>query len=175
MPDEDLTQIALGRFRVGIAGLKTAIGELKSWQGRPDEEIAQALLERLKHRNYIPSSAQAEYGKAFLREFKKALGETVAEESSGLIIKILGSGCAACDRLEQTALTVLSELGLPADVEHVRDVREIAASGVLAVPALLINNEVKAAGTVPSKTMLKEWLIATPKINQGGTDAEEKN
>ena len=42
MPDEDLTQISLGRFRVGITGLKAAIEEVKSWRGRPEEEIAQA-------------------------------------------------------------------------------------------------------------------------------------
>ncbi len=43
MPDEDLTQIPLGRFQVGIAGLQAAIEELKDWRGRPDAEIAQAL------------------------------------------------------------------------------------------------------------------------------------
>jgi small redox-active disulfide protein 2 len=176
MADEDIIQISLGKYRVGITGLKAAIEELKAWQGRPDAEIAQALLARLKSRNYIPPPAQDEYRKAFLREFKKALGEPVAEERPGLCIKILGSGCPACDRLEQTAMTALSELGLPADVEHVRDVREIAALGVLGVPALLINNEVKAVGTVPTKAMLKEWLTAVGHKNnrQGKTDAESK-
>lgn len=117
-------------------------------------------MDRLKPRNYIPSASQDEYRKAFLREFKKALGEKLEEERRGLAIKILGSGCTACDRLEQTVMAVLAELGLPADVEHVRDVKEIAALGVLGVPALLINGQVKAMGTIPSKTMLKEWLIA---------------
>lgn len=160
MPNEDITQISLGKFRVGITGLKAAVEELKAWQGRPDAEIAQALLAKLKPRNYIPASAQNEYQNAFLREFKKALGEKVEEERHGLSIKILGSGCSACDRLEQTAMTALSELGLPAEVEHIRDVREIAALGVLGVPALLINDEVKAVGTVPTKAMLKQWLTA---------------
>ena len=90
MPDEDLTQISLGKFRVGITGLKAAIEEVKSWRGRPEEEIAQALLARVKPRNYIPASAQEEYKRAFWREFKKALGEKVEEERSGLSIKILG-------------------------------------------------------------------------------------
>jgi len=158
MPDEDITQISLGRFRVGITGLKAAIEELQSWRERPEEEIAQALLDRLKSRNYIPPASQDEYRKALLREFKKALGEKVEEESSGLSIKILGSGCPACDRLEQTVMTVLAEIGLPAEVEHVRDVKEIAALGVMGVPALVINNEVKTVGQVPAKEMLKKWL-----------------
>ncbi len=159
MPDEDLTQISLGRFRVGIAGLKAAIEELKSWQGCPEAEIAQALLDRLKSRNYIPPSAQDEYRQAFLREFKKALGEQGAEEPHGLNIQILGPGCPACNRLEQTAMAVLEELGLPAEVEHVRDAQEIAARGIFAVPALMINNEIKATGTAPTKAMLKTWLV----------------
>jgi hypothetical protein len=83
MPDEDITQISCGRFRVGITGLQAAIEELKSLQGRPDAEIAQALLARLKSRNYIPPPALDDYRQAFLREFKKALGEKVAEGSPG--------------------------------------------------------------------------------------------
>ncbi len=158
MPDEDITQISLGRFRVGITGLKAAIDAVKSWRGRPDDEIVQALFARVKPRNYIPASAQEEYKRAFLREFKKALGEKVAEEDSGLSLKILGPGCPSCDRLEQAVMEVLAELGLPAEVENVRDVREIAALGVCGAPALLINNQVMAVGQVPSKTMLKKWL-----------------
>jgi small redox-active disulfide protein 2 len=175
--DKDIMQISLGKFRVGITGLKTAIEELKALQRRDDAEIAQGLLDKLKPRNYIPPVAQDQYRKAFLREYKKALGENVEEECHGLSIKILGSGCTACDRLEQTAMTALSELGLPAEVEHVRDVKEIAALGVLGVPALLINNEVKAVGTVPSKAMLKEWLtqVSQQNNNQGEANAQGKN
>ena len=177
MPDEDITQISLGRLRVGITGLKAAIEEVKSWQECPEEEIAQALLAAVQPRNYIPASAQEEYKRAFLREFKKALGEKVEEESSGLSIKILGPGCPSCDRLEQTVMAVLGELGLPGDVEHIRDVREIAAFGVLGAPALLINDEVKVVGQVPTTKMLKEWLLEAiqQKNNRGETDGQFKN
>jgi small redox-active disulfide protein 2 len=159
MSQPDITQISLGKFRVGITGLKEAIEEVKALQGRPDEEIAQALLDRLKPRNYIPASSQEEYKKAFLREFKRALGEKVIEERTGLSIKILGPGCPSCDRLEQTVMEVLMELSLPAEVEHVRDMKEITALGVFGTPALLINDEVKAVGQVPVKEALKQWLV----------------
>ena len=158
MPDEDLTQISVGRFRVGITGLKAAIEELKSWQGRPEAEIAQALLARVKTRNYIPASAQKEYKRAFWREYQKALGEKVEEERSDLSIKILGPGCPACERLEQTVMTVLAELDLPAEVEHIRDMKDITALGVFGTPALLINDDVKAVGTLPNRDALKKWL-----------------
>ncbi len=166
MPDDDITQISLGTFRVGITGLKAAIEELRSRQGRPDAEIAQALLEKLKPRNYLPDSAAEAYKKAFLREFKKALGEAVEEERTGLHVKLLGPGCSCLDRLEQTVMAALGELGLLAEVEHVRDKQEIAALGVFGTPALMINDEVKIAGNLPNKETLKLWLTKakTPEI-----------
>lgn len=166
MADEDLTQISLGKFRVGITGLKAAIEEAKSWRDRPEEEIAQALLAAVKPRNYIPASAQEEYKRAFWREFKKALGEKVEEARTGLNIKILGPGCPNCEKLEQTVIAVLEELGLPGEVEHVRDVKEIALWGVIGIPALLINEKVAAVGQVPTKERLKKWLAEANRQNQ---------
>ncbi len=157
---DDVTQISLGKFKVGIAGLKKAIEEVRAMGERPEGEIAQALLARLKPENYIPLVAEEEYRQAFLREYKKALGEKVEEGPRGLCLKIVGPGCPACDRLEQTVMTVLAELGLPAEVEHVRDPREIVALGIMGTPAFLINDEVKAVGAAPTKAMLKEWLVA---------------
>jgi len=161
MSQPDITQISLGKFKVGITGLKEAIEEVTVLRERPDEEIAKALLDRLKPRNYIPASSQEEYKKAFLREFKKALGEKVIEELTGLSIKILGPGCPSCERIEQTVMEVLMEMGLPTAVEHVRDMKDIAALGVFCTPALLINDEVKAVGSLPSKEVLKHWLSET--------------
>lgn len=159
MPDEDVTQISLGLLKVGLSGLKSAIQEVQALGDLSDEEIAQALLVRLKPKNYIPAAAEDNYRQALLREFKKALGEKVKEEESGLNLKILGTGCPACDQLAQTVMQVLAELGLPAEVEYVRDPKEILALGVLGVPALLINNVVKIAGRLPTKQMLRNWLI----------------
>jgi small redox-active disulfide protein 2 len=158
MSEPDITRMSLGRFTVGITGLKDALEATKVLQGRPDAEIAQALLVRLASRNYIPASSREEYKRAFLREYKKAVGEKVAEERPGLTIKILGPGCPACDQLEQTVMQVLAELNLPAALEHVRDFKEIAALGVFATPALLINDEVKVMGSLPSREALKKWL-----------------
>jgi len=159
MPDEDITQISLGRFKVGLYGLKSAIQEVQGLGDLSEGEIAQALLVRLKPKNYIPAASEDEYRQALLREFKKARGEKVEEEESGLNLKILGTGCPACDQLAQTVMQVLDELGLPAEVEYIRDPKEILALGVLGVPALLINNVVKAAGRLPTKQMLRNWLI----------------
>ena len=158
MADDDLTQISMGQFRVGIAGLQQAIEEVKSLPGQPEPEIAEALLHKLKSKNYIPNPAREDYKRAFLREYKKALGEQVTEDQVGLVVKILGPGCPSCERLEQTVMAVLAELNLPAAIEHVRDLKEINALGVFGTPALMINNELKAMGLAPSRDRLKTWL-----------------
>ena len=158
MSNDDLTQISLGRFRVGVTGLQAAIEEVKSLPSLPEAEIADALFNKLKSTNYIPQQAREEYKQAFLREYKRALGEQVPDDHGGLVVKILGPGCPSCDRLEQTVMAVLAELNLPAAIEHVRDLKEINALGVFGTPALIINNNLKAMGLVPSRDRLKTWL-----------------
>jgi small redox-active disulfide protein 2 len=160
MRADEITRIQLrGGLKVGLTGLAEALEEVKTLKGRPEEEIAQALLSRLRAQNYIPATAEPEYQKALLREYKKFLGEEVPAEKGALSLKILGPGCASCTALTQLVITVLSELGLPADVEHVQDIKEIAQTGIMGLPALLINGEVKAVGQSPTREALKKWLL----------------
>ena len=157
----DVTQIQLrGGLKVGLTGLAAALEEVKGLQGRPEEEIAQALLARLRSQNYIPQAAEPEYLQALIREYRRFLGEEVPPEKGVLSIKILGPGCASCTALTQMVITVLSEMGLAADVEHVQDLKEIAATGIMGMPALLINGEVKVVGQSPTREALKKWLLA---------------
>jgi len=164
MTDPEITRIHLrGGLEVGLNGLAAALAEVTALPGRSEEEIAQALLDKLRVNNYIPTAAEPEYKKALLREYKKALGEAVAEEQGGLSIRILGPGCASCTALTQMVITVLSELGLAADVEHVKYMKEIAATGIMGLPALLINEEVKVVGQSPTREALKKWLLEAVK------------
>jgi small redox-active disulfide protein 2 len=159
MSNEEIIQIAVAGLKVGISGLKPAIDAARALVGRPDEEIAQFLFATLKGKNYIPTPVQEEYRQAFLREYKKAMGEKVPEEKHGLTIRILGPGCPSCRNLEQTVMAVVAELNLPAAIEHVTDVKEIARLGVFATPSLMINDELKASGHSPTKEKLRQWLL----------------
>ena len=75
-----------------------------------------------------------------------------------MLIKILGSGCAKCNRLEQLTREAVAELGLTADFEHVRDMDQIMAYPVMTTPALVIDETVKVSGRMPSKDELLGWL-----------------
>jgi small redox-active disulfide protein 2 len=157
---DDSSQIWVGEDKVGLRGLKEAIEEIaQSYADKTDEEIQDALLERLSEKNYIASCARNEYGEAFLREFRKFLGQPYEEAlGTSLRIVVLGPGCSQCNRLEQTVRQALSETGLPASLEHVTDVKEMAKYGFVSTPALVINDKIVSRGTVPSVKNIKELL-----------------
>jgi len=161
MTDADVSQVRVGDFTAGIIGLKSVLqGMAAEWAEKPDALVAAELVERLSVKNYIPESAKVSYGMAFLREFKKFIGKPYEEAATDqLEIKILGPGCANCDRLEREVLEAVSELNLRAGIDHVRDIREIGKYGVMGSPALIINGQVKAVGRVPMKSELRKWLI----------------
>ena len=66
-------------------------------------------------------------------------------------IKILGSGCAKCKRLEQLTKEAADAIGVRSHVDHVTDINKIMAYPIVATPALVINEDVKVAGRMPSK------------------------
>ena len=75
-------------------------------------------------------------------------------------IKILGTGCAKCQRLEQLTREVVAELGIEAGFDHVRDMKMIMAYPVMTTPALVVDEEVKVSGRMPSKGEIAGWLKA---------------
>lgn len=161
MEDKDHLFISIGGRGIGIIGLKETLEEVVQFKDKSDEEIKEMLLERLKKQNYIPQNVREEYGKAFLREFKKFTGEEVEEieeEKGPLSIKILGPGCPRCQALEQDVYRVLTENNTPADVEHVRDLGEMRKYGCILTPGLVINGKLKSSGQVPSKDTIKKWI-----------------
>lgn len=73
-------------------------------------------------------------------------------------IKILGGGCARCDRLERLAREVTDELGVEATFAKVKEMDMIMAYDVMSTPALVIDEEVKSSGRVPRKEEIAEWI-----------------
>ena len=73
-------------------------------------------------------------------------------------IKVLGPGCAKCHRTEELVREVVAEKGLPARVDKVSNLMEIAAYGVLGTPAVVVDGQVKCVGKVPTKEEIGAWL-----------------
>lgn len=170
MTISEVTQIKIDKHKVGFVGLEEVFKDIAElYAEQPDDVVAEELLIRLSKKNYISDKVQKEYGRAFVREFRKFLGQPVGDERpEGLEIKVLGAGCVLCNSLENEVMEVLSEIGLSADLEHVRDVEQIAKYSVKGTPALIINGKVMCSGRIPSKNMIRKWLEKTGVYEDSG-------
>jgi len=155
----EIKQITVKGNRIGIIGLDEVFKSAKQAQITDEQTLRNYLLQKVKEQNYIPSSVEEDYKNALYREYRKFLGEKVEEEETGLVIKILGPGCPNCEQLERDVRTVVQELNLAADIEHIRDLKEISKYGMVPTPGLVINKKLVSVGKVPNKNQLKEWIL----------------
>lgn len=75
-----------------------------------------------------------------------------------LSIKILGSGCANCKRLEQIVRKVVENNALAAEIEKVTDFQEITKYPILSTPGLVVDGKVLSSGRIPSEAEITGWL-----------------
>jgi len=74
-------------------------------------------------------------------------------------IKILGTGCAKCHQLEQTARQAVKELAIDATIEEVKDMKKIMEYPILTTPGLVVNEELVCSGRIPSKSEVTQFII----------------
>lgn len=84
--------------------------------------------------------------------------EIAAEKvkTSGVAVKVLGSGCAKCNALEVATIEALKELQMDTTIDHVTDFTQIASYGVMTTPALVVDGKVVSFG----KVLKKEEVIS---------------
>ncbi|SHJ42811.1 small redox-active disulfide protein 2 [Clostridium cavendishii DSM 21758] len=75
-----------------------------------------------------------------------------------MIIKVLGSGCTNCKRLEENTKKAVEELNIDATIEKVTDIKDIMKYGVMRTPALVIDEKVKSYGRVLTTEEIKKYL-----------------
>ena len=75
-----------------------------------------------------------------------------------LTIKVLGSGCANCKRVEQIVHKVVDTMSLEAEVIKVTDFKDIMAYNILSTPGLVINEKVVSIGRIPSEAEITTFV-----------------
>ncbi|GAB1443154.1 thioredoxin family protein [Ignavibacteriales bacterium] len=73
-------------------------------------------------------------------------------------IKVYGSGCPTCKKLEQLCYDAAAEMNINANIEKVTDLMEIMKSGIMSTPGLEINGKIVSSGKLPTKETLKHWI-----------------
>jgi len=82
------------------------------------------------------------------------------KESQMLVIKVLGSGCPNCKKLEAIARKVVDSLAVEAAIEKVTQYDEIMKYDVLSTPGLVINEKVVSSGRIPSESEITTWVTS---------------
>ena len=73
-------------------------------------------------------------------------------------IKILGTGCAKCNALEKTVTDVVQQMQIGADIEKVKDMKQILEYPILTTPGLVIDGQVVSYGRVPGKEEIEKMI-----------------
>lgn len=76
-----------------------------------------------------------------------------------LTVKILGSGCANCKKLEAIAQSIVTEMGMEAEIIKVTEYPEIMKYPIMSTPGLVVNEKLVASGRIPSKAEVTTFLV----------------
>lgn len=76
-----------------------------------------------------------------------------------LEIKVLGTGCPNCIRLEELCREGIGEMGIEANIEKITDLNAFGNYNVFLTPGLVVNGKVLSQGKLPTKTTLLSWLL----------------
>lgn len=77
-----------------------------------------------------------------------------------LTVKILGSGCANCKKLEAVAREAASAARIEAEVVKVTDMKQIIAFDLISTPGLVINEKLVSSGRIPTAAEVQAWLLS---------------
>jgi small redox-active disulfide protein 2 len=76
-----------------------------------------------------------------------------------LTIKVLGSGCENCKKVEATARQAVASMGLEAQIEKITEYTAIHKYPILATPGLVVNEKLVCAGRIPTEAEVTTWLV----------------
>jgi len=82
-----------------------------------------------------------------------------------LQIKILGTGCPNCNKLEQETKKAVKNLAIEAEFEKITDYMKIMDYDILSTPGLVINEKVVSSGKIPSQGEITSFLTSALENN----------
>lgn len=74
-------------------------------------------------------------------------------------IKVFGTGCSKCKQVFKNVTEAITELNIDVEVEKIEDITKIMSYGIMSVPALMVDDQIKFYGKCPSKEEIKKYLV----------------
>jgi small redox-active disulfide protein 2 len=91
-------------------------------------------------------------------QFPQFLENRLKKGDRTMEVKILGTGCPKCKRLEQLAREAAEEAGVEAVFTKVTDMEGIMAYPIVSTPGLVIDEQLRSSGRLPRKEEIVTWL-----------------
>jgi len=73
-------------------------------------------------------------------------------------IEVIGTGCANCKRQMSNVESAVKQLGITANIVKVDDIAQIMERGVMMMPAIIIDGDLKISGRVADVPEIKKFL-----------------
>lgn len=80
-----------------------------------------------------------------------------------LDIKVLGPGCANCQKVESLVREVMAEHKLKGNIEKVTDRNRYVDYGLMMTPGLWVNGKLVSSGKIPAKSSVEQWVLNAAK------------
>jgi len=148
--------IRIGTANIGLIGLDIALNKAAS-ENLPVDNAVEFLFSAVSKKNYIPAGTEDNYREALRIEYRRHMNID-DHHTDGLVIRIFGTGCISCNKLQAQVIEVLSHMNLAADIEQIHDPDEIGRQGIIMTPALMINGKVKSGGKPPTLAQIEQWV-----------------
>lgn len=75
-------------------------------------------------------------------------------------IIVYGTGCSKCKAVEKAVKEAVDKLGADAEIVKIEELDKIMELGILSLPALAIDNEIKVTGRIPTSSEIEKWIKA---------------
>ncbi len=147
--------------QVGIMDLEDIFREAASSGLKDAEQLKDLILEKVKAKNYVPSSQEKKYREDLYEEYRVSIGELKerARTSTAVEVRLYGASCSQCEKLNAMVLETLSRAGIPVDYQYITDTAEAARAGIISPPALTVSGALVVFGQVPSGNQLEKALL----------------
>jgi len=166
-----------------LLGAGSSLSERRPTELAPLDDFAETVADRIDRalqRRLIGIESDVERLECSLEAIAAVIRRAVAlphapspsqKRPTSVDIKVLGPGCRACDQLAALVTEIAHAVGLSdQSISRVREIDEIAEYGPTPMPALLVNNQLVAAGRPPTRSRLTE-LLRRHRVNEHHTEA----
>ncbi len=73
-------------------------------------------------------------------------------------IEVLGTGCTTCNTVEAIVREAVAKSDIEVDVVKVSNRLEIAKTGVVLTPAVIVDGQIKLVGKIPQIEDVIRWI-----------------